>query len=631
MLPISAAPLHHNAQGVPYSDTFDDVYHSTAGGLGQAEQVFLAGNGLPHRWAQQASFTILETGFGLGLNFLTTWAKWRDDLQRCKQFYYISVEKFPFSAKDLQDLHQQWPQFAELSELLCKQWPPLIAGWHKLELEHGVTLLLLFGDAHDVLPQLQANVDAFYLDGFSPAKNPELWNETIFRQLARVAKAGATLATYTVAGHVRRGLQACGFAVEKREGFGGKRQSLAGVYERRVPIRQPHYAVNRAIVIGAGIAGCAAAERLAARGWQIDVIEQEAEIAQHASGNHAGVVMPTLSLDDNLLARFSRAGFFYTLRRWQVLTDAGQVLPFQRCGVLQVGRDAAHTELQQAIIEKGFYPPALVSWLNADEASERLGVKLARGGWWFPDGAWVQPPAYCRALLTSQPQRIQLHLQRQVKRLAQLADGQWQIFDAHDHLIATAPVVIFANATAARDLAPCAGLPLAENRRFVSLLKTTVAPKTAAILCGDGYLTPNVAGYAVLGASEVGIEQTSDRHHQQNLHKLTQLLPDVDLPAITELNGRYCQRPTSPDRLPLIGALASTQQNLQRPPERIQRTTGLFCALGFGARGLTWASLAGDILASQIQGEPMPVEQSLLHAVDPMRFAMRAARRGQSD
>lgn len=170
MLPISAAPLHHNAQGVPYSDTFDDVYHSTAGGLGQAEQVFLAGNGLPHRWAQQASFTILETGFGLGLNFLTTWAKWRDDLQRCKQFYYISVEKFPFSAKDLQDLHQQWPQFAELSELLCKQWPPLIAGWHKLELEHGVTLLLLFGDAHDVLPQLQANVDAFYLDGFSPAK-----------------------------------------------------------------------------------------------------------------------------------------------------------------------------------------------------------------------------------------------------------------------------------------------------------------------------------------------------------------------------------------------------------------------------------------------------------------------------
>jgi len=140
-----------------------------------------------------------------------------------------------------------------------------------------------------------------------------------------------------------------------------------------------------------------------------------------------------------------------------------------------------------------------------------------------------------------------------------------------------------------------------------------------------------VAGYAVLGASEVGMEQTSDRHHQQNLHKLTQLLPDVDLPAITELNGRYCQRPTSPDRLPLIGALASTQQNLQRPPERIQRTTGLFCALGFGARGLTWASLAGDILASQIQGEPMPVEQSLLHAVDPMRFAMRAARRGQSD
>lgn len=221
--------LTRDANGTPVSEAYGDIYHAAAGGHAQACHVFIAGNGLPKRWQGRACFTILETGFGLGLNFLATWLAWQNDAQRCAQLHFVSLEKHPFHVDDLALVHDAWPEFALIAEELRCHWPPLVAGEHRLELAEGrIVLELFFGDARETLPKLDAAVDAFYLDGFSPAKNPELWSPELCRFLSRLAADGATLATWTVAGDVRRALRAAQFDVTKRPGFGAKRQMLVG-------------------------------------------------------------------------------------------------------------------------------------------------------------------------------------------------------------------------------------------------------------------------------------------------------------------------------------------------------------------------------------------------------------------
>ena len=229
MSAIEPATLTFNSDGLPVSPTYDDVYHAAAGAHAQARHVFLGGNGLPARWAGRERFVIVETGFGLGVNFMATWLAWRGDEARCANLHFVSFEKHPFAAADLAQAHTAFPEFAALSQALCAAWPPLLAGTHRLCFDDGrVVLTLHFGDACAALPAIDDGADAFYLDGFAPAKNPELWSPALCRSLARIARRGATLATWSVAGDVRRALAAAGFAVERRPGFAGKRQMLAG-------------------------------------------------------------------------------------------------------------------------------------------------------------------------------------------------------------------------------------------------------------------------------------------------------------------------------------------------------------------------------------------------------------------
>ncbi len=229
MAALEISRLRWCPQGTPFSERYGDVYHSAAGGLAQARHVFLAGNDLPRRWRNKARFVILETGFGLGLNFLSTWQAWRDDPQACGELHFISLEKYPFTADDLAAAQAAWPQLNDLAGELRAHWPPLRRGEHRLPLAAGqVVLRLFFGDAADLLPDVDAAVDAFYLDGFSPAKNPDLWSPALCRALAGLANPHATLATWSVAGPVRRALSGAGFIVDKRAGFAAKREMLVG-------------------------------------------------------------------------------------------------------------------------------------------------------------------------------------------------------------------------------------------------------------------------------------------------------------------------------------------------------------------------------------------------------------------
>ena len=226
---LDIAPLAFGPDGTPVSAAYGDVYHSTAGGPAQARHVFLGGNGLPQRWRGRSRFTVVETGFGLGLNFLTTGQAWCDDAEACAVLDYVAFEKHPFRAEDLAVAQAAWPEFADLAAELRAAWPALTPGEHSLLLAGGrVRLTLVFGDVRTMAPGVTASADAFYLDGFSPARNPDLWSTDVCAQLARLGAPGATLATWSVAGSVRRAVQSAGFSVEKRPGFAGKRQMLVG-------------------------------------------------------------------------------------------------------------------------------------------------------------------------------------------------------------------------------------------------------------------------------------------------------------------------------------------------------------------------------------------------------------------
>lgn len=639
--------------GTPFSAQYDDVYHSTEGGLAQAQHVFLGGNGLPGAWQGKGGFTIVETGFGQGLNFLATWAAWRDDPQRCGRLDFVSIEKHPFDRAGLSAVHPKAGALAPLAEQLRQRWPVPVPGVHRLAFDGGrVTLTLLLGDAMEMLPQLICAADAFYLDGFSPAKNPDLWQPRVFKQLARVARAGATLATYTAAGFVRRGLQEAGFEARKAPGFGTKRDMTIARFPthwrtRRGPTEAPVWSERHAIVLGAGLAGCSVAERLAARGWRITLIDANDGPAQGTSAHRAAAMHPHVSIDDSVLSRLSRAGNLLARRHWGALDQAGFATGFQPTGVLQLAEHADDAIEQQRVVQTLGYPADYIDWLDAQQAAERIGTHVPRGGWWFAQGGWVAPPDVSRAALAAADGAIDARWATRVEALRQ--DGaQWQVLDAQGGVIAAAPVVILANGLDAARLAPLASASLKPVRgQLTDVPINTLQPGVVwpkAVVCGDGYLLPAEPGaHAVrIGSSfqpgEVDLaERAAD--HAANLQRAAGLQP-LQAQALARLDparlhGYVGVRCVSGNRLPLIGpvvdeaAAAAPGFRLRGPHAPLPRLPGLYAALAYGSRGLTWSVLGGELLAAQIDGGPLPLEADLAAALDPGRFVLRALRHGQ--
>lgn len=599
---LAPAVLEFSADGTPYSPAYGDVYHSAEGGLAQARHVFLQGNGLPARWRGRRAFTILETGFGFGLSFVATWQAWRDDPARCGRLHFVSVEKHPFSAPDLRLLWEKFPGLEKEDRELQACWPMLVPGMHRIEFEGGkVVLTLFFGDVADGLPQLSLAADAFFLDGFAPAKNPEMWSPALLRHLGRLAAPGATLATWSVAASVRDALAGSGFAVEKAKGFGTKKEMLRGNLVPRKKIEFPIIHSRSALVIGAGIAGAAASERLAARGWEVTLIERHAGPAAEASGNHAGVFHPVVSPDDSLFARFTRASFLYLLNHWRGLAG----LDWARCGVLQLARDDAERQSQRRALETLGYP-------------ERYALfDDAKGGIWFPEAGWVRPRSLVQALLARSG--IETRYGIEVFDL-EFADGIWTCFDKNKTPIAKAPTIILANAADALRLSP---QPETRLRRIRGQL--TLAPAIAGlrhVVLRGGMALPGVDGISVIGSSfDLEDDDPAVRadSHAGNLERLEKMMPGTLAgfnPGLdpSTLEGRVAFRAVVPDRLPMAGAMPEAR--------------GIYGAFAYGSRGLLWAGLCGELLASALDGEPLPVERKLAAAVDPGRFKLRARRKG---
>ena len=620
--PLIVARPAYLADGTLCSPRYEDVYASAAGGLAETRHVFLGGNGLPQRWRGCRRFVIVETGFGAGLNFLATWAAWRHSAASGARLHYLSAEKHPFGADDFAQVTAAWPELASLASQVREQYPPLVPGFHRMHFDAGrVTLTLMFGDALDMLHQVDAHADAFYLDGFAPAKNPAIWTQDVFGELARLARSDATVATYTVAGSVRNGLASAGFSVVRREGFGPKREMLVGSYAGRAKTEPDEMPRTEALVIGAGLAGTSCAAQLASRGWQVRIVERLSAPAQEASGNPAGLLMPAFSVDWNPATRLTVPSFVYAVQWLNALTRRGKAPVWNQSGVLQLARDEVHLERQRRIMETFALPDDLVRLVSAEEGAALCGKPVAGPGWWFRSAGWADPVAVCRANVAVGGDRVRCHFDSEVAQLRRSGDD-WVVLDTAGALLGRAPVVILANAHAARALPGCEGLALTPIRGQVSFVPQPAGRQLSMPVCRDGFITPAVDGVCCLGASYdvVGEDaQPRESDHAANLDRLERLLPGFGAglePAA--LRGRVAFRTVTQDRLPLVGALP------------LAAGPGLFACLGLASRGLTWAPLLSEIVACRVTGEPLPIERDAVKWLAPGRFAGRGSARASS-
>jgi tRNA 5-methylaminomethyl-2-thiouridine biosynthesis bifunctional protein len=642
---LRPAVLAFDESGTPISPAYGDIYHSAASGSGQAIHVFLHGNDLPSRWTDANVFCIVETGFGLGLNFLATWNAWRQDPRRCKRLHFVSIERHPFGAAHLGVLHARFADYAAQSASLRAAWPLLVPGMHRLHFDDGdVTLTLAFADVAIALRQLSVSADAFYLDGFMPERNPDMWSTQNMKALSRLAKPGATLATWSVARAVRDALAEAGFAVHKRPGFGGKRDMLVGHYaprwrgfvERAMP---PAYPAKRAIIVGAGLAGAAVASRLALRGWSIDLVERAHAPATAASGLRAGVFQPHVSRDDCLLSRWTRAGFLYGQAQRPASFDASAEPPRQRCGVLQLA-DGADNEARVAATAASLcYPLEYAQYVTREAASQLAGRPVAIGGWWFAHAGWVPPGAIVRQQLAAMRGRVNLHTDREVTKMERVGE-QWQLRDADDAIIAQAPVVVIANAGHAARIADLGVDSLRSVRGQQSYLPVPPFAAPRVVVGGDGYALPAYEGIAVCGATyeldriDTAMDATS---HALNVSRVERMMPGSTAGVDhSRLEGGVAIRCVATDRLPMLGALVDVAAARAQAATLIgahlsdlPRLVGLYGAFAFASRGLTWTLLAAEVLASQIDGEPLPVERALVDAIDPGRFILHRLRRAK--
>ena len=604
MVTVPTARLERTADGTPFSPHFQDVYHSTQGGVAQSRHVFLGGNRLPERWQGRTHFVILETGFGLGVNFLSAWDAWRKDAKRTRRLHFISVESEPFTRADLGAALAPFAELEDLARALVSLWPPPLAGFHRLHFDGGnVILTLLLGDARETLPQLVAGVDAFFLDGFSPAKNPGIWSAEVVRQLARLAAPDATLATWTVGGGVRAALADAGFTVEKREGFGAKREMLVGEFKAR-GTRHESKRERRAVMVGAGLAGTLSAERLASRGWQVDLLDARIERSTSA----VGLVRPIANLRDAVNAQVSRSAFLYALLHYRGLQHDGYHLVWNRSGVLQLAESDEESSRFSAIARSHGYPASFLEFVGAERAEALAGRAVRGGGWWFPEGAWVSPESLAIASLARAGEKVTRHMGRQVARIER-EGSQWRALDANDRVIAEAPVLILANAVDAKRLLPEARLTLSSVRGQVTYLPPSPHRALERIVSGSGYVAPVPEGGHCVGASyhhddfDPGVRAAD---HRENLERAEAMLPGfTEGVHPMELSGWTGFRTTVPDRLPIFGPTA---------------VEGVHAATGLGSRGLLWAPLGAELLACQLEGEPLPLSRDMAGAISPRRF-----------
>lgn len=539
-------------------------------------------------WQGRERYTVFDMHYGDGARAAALVKAWREDPERPARLHIVALDE--------------------------RRLP----GFHRIpQVDAGLTLDLISAPFDAALAQLAARLDFIQLHGL---RGP---NTGFARALARLAASDARLAFDWLEAEQVAALMAQGFVFE-----GG----AARFASRKPRLPLPAVPPRQAIVIGAGLAGCAASERLCARGWQVTLVERHDKPALEASGNLAGIFMPLLSKDDNIPTRLTRAAYLYALRYWDTLGGIGKSIEGAACGVLQLARDADHAEASRAIAAAGQYPRKFAEWLEAPQAGELLGLPAPDGGWLFRQGGWARPGSVCEAMLAACGTRLTRRFGAGSVSLARVGD-EWEVRAADGSALARAATVVLAGGAGSVGIAQAARLPLAALRGQVTHLDAAMLPQLPVVLCREAYLTPAAHGVACAGATydldaDPRLRASSQ---QENIARLQALVSDPGAGVDAPLAGRVGFRCVAPDRLPLVGPLpdfdaAGSTERLRDVP----RHPGVYGLLGYASRGLIWAPLCAELLAARLENEPLPLEASLVDALDPARFVLRARRTGRS-
>ncbi|MBY5993762.1 bifunctional tRNA (5-methylaminomethyl-2-thiouridine)(34)-methyltransferase MnmD/FAD-dependent 5-carboxymethylaminomethyl-2-thiouridine(34) oxidoreductase MnmC [Ferrimonas balearica] len=643
MTPLESASIDWSDPAAPVSAQFDDVYFSKHDGAAETDYVFLQHNRLPARWLDhpRSHFAVAETGFGTGLNLLVLWQRFNEFRQqhpeaRCQCLHFVSFEKYPLSVTDLARAHQQWPQFDALARALRDAYPPATPGCHRLVLAEGAVIVdLWFGDVLTQLPALDAGpngvMDAWFLDGFAPSKNPDMWQPALFAQMARLSRPGATLATFTAAGLVRRGLKEVGFIIEKVPGFGRKREMVRGQFPG-TPLPCP---TPQAItLVGGGIASASLALSLVRRGRSVTLYCADDAPAQGASGNRQGALYPLLNQADDGLARFYQQAFPLARQQLLQLVGRGHDVSHELCGVLQLPVDEKSSERLTALGQNG-HPSELVHPVDAAQASAIAAVPLSRGGLYFPLGGWLCPAQMTRALLdeAAESGRLEVHYGHALTEL-HYEEGQWHL--RFDDASCQATTVVLALGHRSGQFAATEALPLNPVRGQISHPPAQGTPgQLRTVLCADGYLVPAHEGRLTCGASFGRGDDGSDWRDADREAIAQRMARSFGQEGwaeelVLDDSGRAAVRAAVRDHLPLVGAVPDWPALAQwQPGQAVPQQDGLHLLTGLGSRGLCSAALCAELLASQLCDEPRPQDQDQQARLAPGRFWIRKRLKGQ--
>jgi tRNA 5-methylaminomethyl-2-thiouridine biosynthesis bifunctional protein len=547
----------------------------------------------------------------------------------------------------------------------------------------------MYGDATEMFGSLKGSdhplfqrqgnpiFDAWFLDGFAPAKNPEMWTEKLFQTIADLSNTCTTFSTFTAAGIVRRGLTNVGFEVQKVPGFGHKREMLKGEFKPastpdvqetkeknwqpttfNSPHQPPWYLQpspkikpKRAIVIGGGIAGCSTARALAERGIAVTLIERHNNVGQEASGNPQGILYPKLSAGNSHLSRFALMALLNASRYHSSLLDnvelSGNKTLGQRCGVLLLPQTEKNQLEFKQIAQR--YPKEMVQLLEGEQLNQKAGLPLKKKvGLFFPQLGWIKPPAACQ-LLTEHP-LIQVKT-AEVEKITFTGD-QWQALDKHDSVLDSAQTMVISCSFNNSRFSQTNHLPLKKIRgQITSIPSSSQSKKLRTVICGEGYIAPDIDGIHTLGATynfdKISMEIRPE-DHQANLNQLAEtdqviantFSQTLTVQSVETLSGRVAFRCTTPDYLPIAGPapkLSSYVENYQLLKKNARSHIpiagdcypGLYLNLGHGSRGLSYAPICAELVASHICNEVPSLELDLRKAIHPGRFIIRDLKRNK--
>ena len=650
MLTVQTPQLNFNNDGIPCSKLFGDPYFSLVNPLKESQYVFLDSTNIVQRW-KNPSFTIAELGFGFGINFITTLNAWREHHRPEQHLHYISIEKYPVQPADLSQCYQRLNIPSALTEHLLEHYPLPVQGFHRIEYnQYNLTLTLVFGEALDCLEQCNFVADAWFLDGFSPNKNKALWTNDIAKQVCRLTRKSGTLSTYSAASEVRKSFSNAGFTLEKKPGYGKKREMLAGTltnktFAKEYLLKDKSWLISNsintkhkhALVIGAGMTGAAMSNALAKRGWQVTLVDKNSTIASEASGNANAILMPRLSVDHDSQSQLTLLGFLYSLRYLNNLEKNSDIFNWHQCGAIQIPRDDAQWKRMQLIASQENIPPQLLQTVNQAQASELTNCTVAHDGWHLPLAGWLSPEEFCAALIKQYSEDIFFKANTEICSVEKHG-SQWIAYDPDKQEMCSADIVVIANAMAANQFTQTRWCQLHPKRGQISLIPEQACNiQPIRIVCSDAYITPTINSHYVAGATFVTADSSTEirqSEHEENMHKVIKMIPDYHYDGSQALGGRSGIRAVSADRLPIVGpvteetsfntmyhdaALGSTHHKYPTP----QYHDGLYLASGFGSRGLAWIPLCTEALACLINDEPNPISKDLLNAIHPNRILMK--------